>query len=250
MRRIAMMAGLSLAVVVLAGCPPTYPNCNSDEACRERGEVCVNGQCQECSTDANCKEGFACQGNKCVPKAQQPAGCTGDEQCPNGICEDGKCAPPQCTQANACRAPAECQKGRCVTPPDACTSNADCGEGSECQNNRCVAAQARCNWEPLRFGFNESSLTAEAQGRLSDLVACIKGERGDITLAGHADERGTEEYNLQLSQRRAASVKKYLTDLGVEARRLKTVGYGENRPAVTASSEEAWDANRRVEFVR
>jgi peptidoglycan-associated lipoprotein len=109
---------------------------------------------------------------------------------------------------------------------------------------------AECDWEPLRFGFNEASLSSEVQGRLSELVSCIKGERGNLTLAGHADERGTEEYNLQLSQRRAASVKKYLVDLGVPANRLKTVGYGENRPLRNASTEEAWDANRRVEFVR
>ena len=73
---------------------------------------------------------------------------------------------------------------------------------------------------------------------------------GRIELAGHADERGTEEYNLQLSQKRAASVKKYLVDLGVPASSLKTVGYGENRPAAQGSDEEAWAANRRVEFVR
>ena len=105
MRRISMVAGLALAVAVLAGCPPTYPNCKSDETCKEKGEVCVNGSCQECAADNNCKEGFACQGNKCVPKSAE---CSRDDQCTGGkICEGGKCAAPQCTGTG---------KGREVAP--------------------------------------------------------------------------------------------------------------------------------------
>jgi peptidoglycan-associated lipoprotein len=251
MRRISMVAGLALAVAVLAGCPPTYPNCKSDETCQEKGEVCVNGTCQECSADANCKEGFACQGNKCVPKAPE---CTRDEQCTGGqICQGGKCAAPQCTSKSQCPGAQDCQKGRCVLPPGACNDSADCGSGQECKQNQCVAAASKseCNWEPLRFGFNEATLPPDAQSRLSDLARCIKeAGSGRIELAGHADERGTEEYNLQLSQKRAASVKKYLTDLGVSGSQLKTVGYGENRPAEQGATEEAWAANRRVEFNR
>lgn len=251
MRRISMVAGLALAVAVLTSCPPTYPNCKSDETCQEKGEVCVNGTCQECSTDANCKEGFACQANKCVPKGPE---CTRDEQCTGGkICEAGKCAEPQCTSKAQCQGAQECQKGRCALPPGACNANTDCGDGQECQENKCVAAkpaQAECDWTPLRFGFNEATLTPEAQERLRTLADCIKASgSGRIELAGHADERGTEEYNLQLSQKRAASVKKYLTDLGVPGNQLKTVGYGENRPAEQGSTEESWAANRRVEFV-
>jgi len=252
MRRISMVAGLALAVAVLAGCPPTYPNCKSDETCQEKGEVCVNGTCQECTTDANCKEGFACQGNKCVPKAPE---CSRDDQCTGGqICEGGKCAAPQCTSKAQCGGAQECEKGRCVLPPGSCNSSTDCGDGQECQQNKCVAAAAskgECNFEPLRFGFNEATLPSDAQSRLSELAQCIKDSgSGRIELAGHADERGTEEYNLQLSNKRAASVRKYLVDLGIPANRLKTVGYGENRPAEQGATEEAWAANRRVEFVR
>lgn len=251
MRRISMVAGLALAVAVLAGCPPTYPNCKSDETCQEKGEVCVNGTCQECSTDANCKQGFACQSNKCVPKGPE---CARDEQCQGGkICEAGKCAEPQCTTKSQCAGAQDCQKGRCVLPPGACNSSTDCGEGQECKDNKCTAAatKAECDWSPLHFGFNEATLTSEDQSRLSALAQCIKSSGvTKLELAGHADERGTEEYNLQLSQKRAASVKKYLVDLGIPAGQLKTVGYGENKPAVQGSNEEAWAANRRVEFVR
>ncbi len=248
MRRISMWAGFALAVAVLTGCPKTYPNCDNDQACQERGEVCVQGKCQECATDANCKENFSCQGNKCVPKAPE---CTTDAACGTGrICEAGKCAEAQCTPDKTCPGGTECQAGRCVTPKAECSGAADCGEGQECQGGKCVAATAQCDWTPVRFGFNEASLSSDAQGRLSSLVQCIKGGAGAVTLEGHADERGTEEYNLQLSNRRAASVKRYLTDLGVPDNRLETVGYGETRPANTGSSEEAWGENRRVEFRR
>lgn len=248
MRRISLWAGFALAVAVLTGCPKTYPNCDSDEQCQEKGEVCVQGTCQECATDANCKEGFTCQDNKCVPK---PPECTTDAACGEGrICEAGKCAEAQCQDDAGCTGGEQCQQGRCVTPPPECAAATDCGEGQECQAGKCVQAEAQCDWSPVPFGFNEASLSSEARSRLGELAQCINNTRGDITLEGHADERGTEEYNLQLSNRRAASVKRYLSDLGVPDNRLETVGYGETRPANPGSGEEAWSENRRVEFRR
>jgi peptidoglycan-associated lipoprotein len=107
-----------------------------------------------------------------------------------------------------------------------------------------------CDFAPIHFGFNEAGLSGEARAQLSKLADCIKAGKGKIILEGHADERGTEEYNLQLSNRRAASVRKYLTDLGVKPKLLDSVGYGETRPAVDGQTEEAWAANRRVEFNR
>jgi peptidoglycan-associated lipoprotein len=249
MRRISLLATLGFALVALTGCPPTYPNCDKDDHCSEKGEVCVQGQCQECATDENCKEGFACQGNKCTPKAQA---CTSDDACGSGkICEAGTCAPAQC-QDNAACGDGTCQGGRCVAKAEGtCSGNTDCAEGQMCEAGKCVAdSSAACNWEPVGFGFNEANLSGDAQSRLSDIANCLKGASSKVTLAGHADERGTEEYNLQLSNRRAAAVKRYLVDLGVPANRLETVGYGENRPLNDASSEDAWSQNRRVEFVR
>ena len=249
MRRISLWAGMALAVAVLTGCPPTYPKCNNDDNCKEKGEVCVQGQCQECAEDANCREGFTCQANKCAPK---PPECTTDTACGAGrICEAGKCAEAQCKDDSACNG-GKCQAGRCQAPKDTCTAATDCGEGQDCKSGRCVTADASsgCDFAPVRFGFNEATLDTSAQSRLGDLVACIKAGQGKITLGGHADDRGTEEYNLQLSNRRAAAVKRYLTDLGVPTNRLTTVGYGENRPVSNASTEEAWSENRRVEFQR
>ena len=85
------------------------------------------------------------------------------------------------------------------------------------------------------------------------LLLQIPHSDGDVIPRGDhqaalADERGTEEYNMVLSQKRAASVRKYLVDLGVTAGALDTVGYGENKPVASGASEDAWAANRRVDF--
>jgi peptidoglycan-associated lipoprotein len=107
-----------------------------------------------------------------------------------------------------------------------------------------------CTLPTIYFGFDESQLSSLAQSELSALASCLKQMSMSLNVEGHADERGTEEYNLQLSNRRAASVKRYLSTLGVTASSLNTLGYGKNRPAVRGANEDAWAANRRVEFVR
>ena len=70
-----------------------------------------------------------------------------------------------------------------------------------------------------------------------------------VTIEGHCDERGTNEYNLALGDRRAESAKRFLTDLGISATRLTTVSYGEERPVDPRHNEEAWAKNRRAHFV-
>lgn len=245
MRRNFTVLGLGLVVVALTACKPTYPNCKDDEHCQEQGEVCVQGTCQECATEANCKEGFRCDGGKCVTAA---AGCTRDEECgANKICQAGSCTAAECTGDGECGT-GKCNKGRCTVAQDTCTTSDDCGAGRDCQGGRCVSASSACRWDAIPFGFNETGLSTEAQSQLAALATCIKAGQKSVRIEGHADERGTEEYNLQLSNRRAASVKKFLTDLGVPGKLLDSVGYGENKPVSSASTEDAWAANRRVEF--
>ena len=234
-RLVLKLALAATALLVLSACPPTYPKCDNDAQCAEKGEVCVQGQCQECATDTNCKPGFVCDANKCVPK-------------------------PECTDTNPCQAGAKCKQGKCAVDPDAgkeagiaCSANEDCPSGEDCKAGRCASKSGgagSCALEPIRFDFNESKLSAEGQTGLATLADCIKKNGWKLRVEGHADERGTEEYNLQLSNRRAASVKRYLTDLGVADAALETVGYGENKPAVNGSGEAAWAANRRVELVK
>jgi peptidoglycan-associated lipoprotein len=70
-----------------------------------------------------------------------------------------------------------------------------------------------------------------------------------VQIEGHCDERGSDEYNLALGERRAKSAMKYLTTLGIPSDRLSTISYGKERPAVPESNEAAWAKNRRGEFI-
>ncbi|MFV3127830.1 peptidoglycan-associated lipoprotein Pal [Niveispirillum sp. KHB5.9] len=96
------------------------------------------------------------------------------------------------------------------------------------------------------FGFDKFDLTPEATATLDRQAAWLKTYKSvTITIEGHADERGTREYNLALGDRRSTSVKNYLTALGVEAARVQTISYGKERPQVVGSNEAAWTQNRR-----
>lgn len=96
------------------------------------------------------------------------------------------------------------------------------------------------------FDFDSSTLTAKAQETLDKQAAWLSRiSTATITVEGHADERGTREYNLALGDRRANAVKDYLISKGVAANRVKTISYGKERPAVLGSNEWAWSQNRR-----
>ena len=103
--------------------------------------------------------------------------------------------------------------------------------------------------EPVYFGYDKSALTSEAKTTLSNIGDVMK-QYSEISLRieGHADERGTDEYNFALGERRASAVKNYLSTYGVDENRMTTVSYGENRPAVEGTGEDVWSKNRRVEF--
>lgn len=96
------------------------------------------------------------------------------------------------------------------------------------------------------FGYDQYNLTPEAQRTLELQAEWMKRYTSTtITIAGHADERGTREYNLALGDRRANSVKNYLVALGIDPRRVTTISYGKERPAVLGSNPSAWAQNRR-----
>ena len=104
--------------------------------------------------------------------------------------------------------------------------------------------------EDIFFDFDKSTLTPAAQDNLMRKAAWLR-EHSDatVTIEGHCDDRGTSEYNLALGDRRAASTKAYLIDLGISPSRMVTISYGEERPVDPRSNEEAWAKNRRGHFV-
>ena len=107
-----------------------------------------------------------------------------------------------------------------------------------------------CRLQIVYFEFNEATLTSGTRQLLADNARCIEaGNMRRVRLEGHADERGSTDYNLSLGQRRAEAVKAYMVNLGISVDDLVAVSYGEERPAERGFGENAWSRNRRVEFV-
>ncbi len=175
---------------------------------------------------------------------------------------------PACRQDSDC-ADAEnhglmvhCIDGQCQE----CKADADCGTGKTCQSMRCVSAASSapataapaeassgssgaCGAEfpKIHFDFNSSDLSSQAQQDLQTVGQCLaKRPNGHLIIEGDCDERGTEEYNLALGQRRASVVEKYLEGLGVQ--RISTVSYGKDKPVCSQDTEACWRRNRRAEF--
>lgn len=97
------------------------------------------------------------------------------------------------------------------------------------------------------FGFDKSNLSADARGQLEKQAAWLKRFGNvNLTIEGHADERGTREYNLALGERRANSAKDFLVALGVSPNRIKVISFGKERPAALGHNEASWRQNRRA----
>jgi len=104
--------------------------------------------------------------------------------------------------------------------------------------------------EDINFDFDRSEITPRSREILNRKGQFLLANRDiAILIEGHCDERGTDEYNLALGERRANSAKQYLMALGVAADRMSTISYGEERPLDPAKNETAWAKNRRAHFV-
>ena len=102
----------------------------------------------------------------------------------------------------------------------------------------------------IYFEFDKAEITDDSKALLKAHGAYLADNGGiDVRLEGHADERGSREYNIGLGERRAQAVKQVLMLNGVGTGQLETVSYGEERPAALGSDDEAWSLNRRVELV-
>lgn len=100
--------------------------------------------------------------------------------------------------------------------------------------------------DTVLFGYDSSQLSAEAMATLDAQAALLNAKQSfRVKIEGHADERGTREYNLALGERRASATRDYLVAKGVDGSRIRIVSYGKERPAVVGSNEDAWMKNRR-----
>jgi peptidoglycan-associated lipoprotein len=102
---------------------------------------------------------------------------------------------------------------------------------------------------PIYFDYDSDAIGDAGRSALDQKLAILQSNSGvRLRIAGHADERGSDEYNLALGQRRAAAAKRYLTQRGIPEARIEIISYGEERPAASGSDESAWAQNRRDEF--
>ena len=101
----------------------------------------------------------------------------------------------------------------------------------------------------IYFDYDKSELKPEAQDILKGKATFLQAHPDyNISIAGNCDERGTNEYNLALGERRATAASKFISALGVSENRISAVSYGEERPVDTGHNEDAWSKNRRDEF--
>ncbi len=100
------------------------------------------------------------------------------------------------------------------------------------------------------FDFDQATLSAETRDALNVAASILSKTNNSIRLEGHADERGTREYNLALGERRAKAIANYLSLQGVSSSRIEVISYGEEKPVNASSNESAWAKNRRVELVK
>jgi len=104
--------------------------------------------------------------------------------------------------------------------------------------------------KPAFFDFDKADIRPDARDVLAANATWLKKYASvQFTIEGHADERGTAQYNLALGDRRANAAKDYLSSLGVDASRIKTVSYGKERPFAAGHDEDSWQKNRRAHFV-
>ncbi|MFZ4482395.1 MAG: OmpA family protein [Chthoniobacterales bacterium] len=101
---------------------------------------------------------------------------------------------------------------------------------------------------PVQFGYDSFAVGSSEMGKVEAVAEALKGSRNDMIIAGFTDERGTEEFNRGLGERRALAVREALIAKGISGGRIQTVSFGEEMPVDSGGGEAAWAANRRAEF--
>ena len=242
------------SLTVLSGCKPKYPNCEGDTDCPGNAngkEWCVNGQCQQCRPDGrDCAAGKSCVSGRCAPI---PGYCSSPTDCPSGTCERNRCV--ACKDDTGCPAGGRCNAGKCEADSrKMCKSSDECAETEDCINGRCtpvgkngkyVGKDGDCRLDTVFFGMNEFDLGSGNSSVVDKDAECVKKGGRSVTLVGHTDPRGTPEFNLALSDKRAQAVKRRMRDLGVSEQNMFMVPRGEMDS--TGTDESSWSQDRRVE---
>ncbi len=271
--RFAPVALLALPLMAVPGCKkPQYPQCKKDKHCKvDLGEKCVDGQCQNCTTDTDCAgkgpEGtdWVCHQFRCADPATitDPDGgagglnapCNQTIDCSGGlVCTAGACS--QCTDDIECDGgTCDLGTGTCTVAGGGgqCTTDDQCAMDEICDGGMCVfsgiepSGNNPCGLDAIFFEFNSPKIADESAQQLRDLAECLKQQGGQVYLEAHADPRGTEEYNIMLTDKRGQGVKKFLEDLGVTGENMQVISKGSLE--ATGTDNSSWQQDRRVEFV-
>lgn len=204
--------------ILFTGCQKkaSLGSCKADKDCRvdasgkEINGVCINGECQECREDTDCQ---------------------GLQQCVNNRCETS------------------CQKNADCTAGEVCSSNGYCVSEAEIGGNELTENDLK-NISNVRFAFDSFQIGNEYHASLNNVATYMDNHPNvQITLEGHTDAQGTPAYNMILGNKRALAVADYLKAKGIASNRIRTVSYGEQRPEVSESNEEAYAQNRRTVLV-
>ena len=132
----------------------------------------------------------------------------------------------------------------CISSSDNAAANAGANANAAGQFGGMSAQDLQTRYNTVYFGFDSYAVEGEYRQLLDAHAQLLNSTKGSVTVAGHADERGTPEYNIALGQRRADAVKSYLAQQG--ASNVSTVSYGEEKPAVLGHTEADYAKNRRA----
>ena len=140
--------------------------------------------------------------------------------------------------------------GQGATPAAGGVTGSEFDDGGLAANDQAGQRGRAIGLETVYFDYDSFQIRDDAKPLLKGNAQTIKSKTSwpTVVIEGYCDERGSEEYNLALGERRAQQVKRYLVDLGVPSAHLDTVSFGESNPAVQGHDEAAWRYNRRTEF--
>jgi peptidoglycan-associated lipoprotein len=249
-----LLAGFATS---LTGCNNKleYPACKKDKHCQP-GETCVDNLCQNCQADSDCKgkgpngEDLPCVNFRCDENAE----CKTAADCdPGMICNANKCE--FCTDDSQCESGVCSESGRCEAMP--CSTDDDCPVDEVCDGGQCIyrplsqdEANAVCGITALYFAFDSAKLSPTNQQQLTTAAPCfieLASGGSTVVLEAHADNVGTEEYNILLTDRRGTSVRSFLANLGVADDHLRVVGKGALQ--AQGNDESSRSKDRRVQFI-
>ena len=275
--RLSFLGALSLGLLAttsMVGCKkPEYPACKKNKHCnQEMDEKCVDGTCQNCVENSECAgkgpdgQDYVCHEFRCVDPSEavteggagQGSPCTSSLDCTGGtVCKAGIC--------DFCTEDMDCPTGTCDLgtglcsdgmpgAPGACMTDDDCAIDEICDAGMCIFSgdyggdgEVLCELEAVFFGFDSPKLTPDTEAKLSEAAECIATQGRLVYLEAHADPRGTEEYNILLTDRRGQGVKSFLVNLGVPAENMQVISKGSLEARGT--DEQSYADDRRVEFI-